>query len=101
MLEAVNSAHPDIVLVALGSPRQEIFASKLVKHVPGVFAVGCGGALDVLAGKVRRAPRFMVEHKLEWLYRLWKEPSRWRRQIVLPIFFIELAIAALRARLIG
>jgi N-acetylglucosaminyldiphosphoundecaprenol N-acetyl-beta-D-mannosaminyltransferase len=100
-LAAIAAAKPDIVMVALGSPRQELFAAHLVTRVPGIFAVGCGGALDILAGNVRRAPPFMMNNGLEWLYRLWKEPARWRRQLVLPGFLFKLILAVLRTRLVS
>jgi N-acetylglucosaminyldiphosphoundecaprenol N-acetyl-beta-D-mannosaminyltransferase len=96
-IEALKNAQPDLVMVALGSPRQEIFASGLQGHIPGVFVVGCGGALDVLAGVTRRAPSFMVDNGLEWLYRLVREPWRWRRQTVLPAFFLRLVLARFKA----
>lgn len=50
------------------------------------MAVGVGGSLDVLAGRVRRAPGWLIRLNLEWLYRLVLEPRRWRRQLVLPCF---------------
>ena len=83
----------------MGSPRQELMAKRIIDAVPGVFIVGCGGALDILAGKLKRAPRFMVENNLEWLYRLAKEPSRWRRQLVLPRYMLRLAAEAAAARI--
>lgn len=97
-LRAVVEARPQVLMVALGSPAQELFAARVLEHVPGLFVVGCGGALDILAGRTKRAPRFMVDHGLEWLYRLSREPRRWRRQMVLPYFIGLLAIAACRAR---
>jgi N-acetylglucosaminyldiphosphoundecaprenol N-acetyl-beta-D-mannosaminyltransferase len=87
---AVRAARPQLMLLAMGSPRQEVVASKLLEGGPGMLVVGCGGALDILAGKLRRAPPFMVENNLEWLYRLYKEPSRWRRQLVLPRYMLRL-----------
>jgi N-acetylglucosaminyldiphosphoundecaprenol N-acetyl-beta-D-mannosaminyltransferase len=93
---AIAETRPDLVMAALGSPRQELFAARLVERIPGVFVVGCGGALDVLAGRTQRAPRFMVDHGLEWLYRLTKEPYRWRRQRVLPLYLARLMAEALR-----
>ena len=62
--------------------------SKLVH----TFMIGCGGALDVLAGRARRAPDFMVNNNLEWLYRLYKEPSCWRRQLKLVNFIVYLLV---------
>jgi bacterial polymer biosynthesis proteins, WecB/TagA/CpsF family len=98
-LRSILDARPQVLMVALGSPAQELFAAKVLQHAPGVFVVGCGGALDILAGRIKRAPRFMVDHGLEWLYRLAHEPRRWKRQMVLPYFMGLLAIAACRARL--
>jgi len=86
-------------MVALGSPRQELFAARLTARVPGILAVGCGGALDILSGEKSRAPAFMVDHGLEWLYRLYKEPARLRRQLVLPLFLARLAVEVVRVRL--
>jgi N-acetylglucosaminyldiphosphoundecaprenol N-acetyl-beta-D-mannosaminyltransferase len=98
-IAAIKSATPQLVLVALGSPRQELFATRLVSQAPGLFVVGCGGALNILAGTVKRAPAFMVDHGLEWLYRLYKEPRRWRRQLMLPVFLARLAVEVVRVRL--
>jgi N-acetylglucosaminyldiphosphoundecaprenol N-acetyl-beta-D-mannosaminyltransferase len=95
--ERVAKSGACLVLVALGSPRQELFARRLIDKQEGLFVVGCGGALDVIAGNVKRAPRFMIENNLEWLYRLYLQPSRWRRQLVLVPFFLRL----LSARLLG
>lgn len=70
---------PDIILVALGVPRQE---KEIWKHFDqfdkGVF-IGCGGSLDVLSGMKKRAPKIMVKLKMEWVYRLLCEPSRIKR----------------------
>ena len=98
-VDSIRQAKPDLVMVALGSPRQEIFAHKLVHEVPGIFVAGCGGAFDILAGRVKRAPAFMVEHGLEWLYRLVRQPARWQRQKFLPLFL--LALAGMRLRKFG
>jgi N-acetylglucosaminyldiphosphoundecaprenol N-acetyl-beta-D-mannosaminyltransferase len=100
LIAAVAAARPQVMLLAMGSPRQELLARRIIDAVPGVFIVGCGGALDILAGKLKRAPRFMVENNLEWLYRLAKEPSRWRRQLVLPRYMARLVaeMVATRAR---
>lgn len=98
MVEAVVRAKPKLMLLALGSPRQEQLAKKLIPLVPGLFVAGCGGALNILAGKLRRAPGFMVENNLEWLYRLYKEPWRWRRQLLLPRYLLRLLAVAARER---
>lgn len=90
IIEKIGYSDPQIVLLALGSPKQELFAARLIEKYPSVLVIGCGGALNVLAGKVNRAPSFMIENNLEWLYRLWKEPQRWRRQLKLPLFVGQL-----------
>lgn len=90
---------PDIVLIALGSPKQEKFAAKLKNYLPNTIFIGCGGALNILAGKVKRAPKFFQDNHLEWFYRLIKEPKRIKRQKVLPIFFIKLVKESLKRKL--
>jgi len=98
LIAAVAAASPQVILLAMGSPRQELVAARVIERVSNVFIVGCGGALDILAGTKQRAPRFMVENNLEWLYRLYKEPSRWRRQLVLPRYMLRLVVEAARQR---
>ncbi len=90
MIDAVKRTKPQLILIAMGSPRQELFAADLIEYCGFGLAVGCGGALDILSGNVQRAPDFMVNNNLEWLYRLVKEPWRYRRQLFLPIFLFRL-----------
>ncbi len=78
-------ARPDLVLVALGVPRQETWIQALPQPRTGVW-MGVGGSFDVWAGVKNRAPRWMGALQIEWLYRLIKEPSRWRRMLSLPAF---------------
>lgn len=89
VIEAINSSNADILFVALGSPAQEKW---IVQHmnvlVPKVYQ-GVGGSFDVASGNLKRAPLFMQKLGLEWLYRLIKEPWRWRRQLILPKFLIK------------
>ena len=82
----IQKAAPQVVLLALGSPKQEQIAAKLTTKYPQILLVGCGGALDVLAGKVKRAPAFFVNSNLEWLYRLIKQPKRYKRQFALLVY---------------
>lgn len=76
---------PDLVLVALGVPRQETWIQELPEPRTGLW-MGVGGSFDVWAGVKNRAPRWMGALQIEWLYRLLKEPSRWRRMLSLPAF---------------
>ena len=97
IISAVYQAKPQFIMLAMGSPRQEIFANKLVKETQQGVAIGCGGALDILSGKLKRAPEFYINNNLEWLYRLVQEPWRWKRQLFLPKFFIKLIVLRLCA----
>ncbi|HVL56379.1 MAG TPA: WecB/TagA/CpsF family glycosyltransferase, partial [Burkholderiaceae bacterium] len=82
----IRAVRPDIVFVALGSPRQEQWMAGPGAQLPVGLMQGVGGTLDVLAGKTRRAPAAMRQIGLEWLYRLLAQPSRWRRQVALLSF---------------
>lgn len=77
--------HPDLVLVALGVPRQETWIHGLAGRRSGLW-MGVGGSFDVWAGSKKRAPGWMGRLQIEWLYRLVQEPSRWRRMLALPRF---------------
>ncbi|MFZ9752460.1 MAG: WecB/TagA/CpsF family glycosyltransferase [Cyanobium sp.] len=85
------AARPDLVLVALGVPRQETWIRGLAGRRSGLW-MGVGGSFDVWAGTKKRAPRWMRALQIEWLYRLVQEPTRWRRMLALP----EFALAVLR-----
>lgn len=86
VLSNITSVKPDILLVALGVPGQEQFIQKYIKELNIPVAIGVGGTFDILAGAAARAPRWMQERGLEWLYRLFKEPSRYKRMMTLPMF---------------
>jgi N-acetylglucosaminyldiphosphoundecaprenol N-acetyl-beta-D-mannosaminyltransferase len=74
---------PDLVLAALGVPRQETWIRQMREGQPGLW-MGVGGSFDVWSGNKTRAPRWMGALHIEWLYRLLQEPSRWRRMLSLP-----------------
>ena len=93
-LEAnLRAQTPDLVLLALGVPRQETWSQRVRQGQPGLW-MGVGGSFDVWAGVKQRAPQWMSRFQVEWLYRLVQEPSRWRRMLSLPAF----ALAVLRGR---
>lgn len=79
----------DVLFACLGAPRQEIFLSKWGPQTGVRIAVGLGGALDVFAGTVNRAPVLWQKMNAEWLYRLVKEPKRWKRMIKLPLVLLQ------------
>ncbi len=90
ILRHVLSCEPQLILIAMGSPIQELWAAEMISNLKFGLAIGCGGALDVISGSVERAPGFMIRNNLEWLYRLWKQPSRISRQLFLPLFMLQL-----------
>lgn len=99
IIQAVAKVRPQLILVAMGSPRQELFAAELLSKVNSGFVIGCGGALDILSGAQNRAPQFMIDNNLEWFYRLYKQPWRFRRQLFLPVFIIRLYTASVLQKL--
>ncbi|MCR4431777.1 MAG: WecB/TagA/CpsF family glycosyltransferase [Tepidanaerobacteraceae bacterium] len=86
IVDKINKSGTDILLVAMGAPKQEFFMLKNRPRLQCSVAMGVGGSLDVLAGRVQRAPVFMQKAGLEWLYRLVTQPSRIKRMSVLPLF---------------
>lgn len=79
----IASKQPDIVFVALGSPKQEVFISKLRVDFPHIWWLGIGASFSFLAGDIARAPVWMQSTGLEWLYRLGQEPGRLARRYLL------------------
>jgi len=76
LIERVRAAKADLVLVGLGSPKQERFIHRAAPSLAPALLFGIGASLDFLAGVVKRAPRWMSESGLEWIYRLAQEPRR-------------------------
>lgn len=89
MAELIAS-NPDLVLVALGFPKQEEFIYKVKNKLPKTVFIGLGGSFDVWSGEVERAPEFYQKVGLEWLYRTVKEPKRFKRIFpTLPLFVLS------------
>lgn len=82
LFEDIVAKKPDIIFVAMGSPRQELLMEEIRERYDALF-MGLGGSFDVYTGHVERAPRWWVKHNLEFLYRLIKQPRRIKRQIYL------------------
>ncbi|MCD7769439.1 MAG: WecB/TagA/CpsF family glycosyltransferase [Oscillospiraceae bacterium] len=95
ILEEICAAQPDLLLVCFGSPKQELWMAAHKGCLPVGLMAGLGGCLDVLAGRKRRAPDIWIRLRLEWLYRLFQEPGRIKRQSRLPLF----AAAVLKERM--
>lgn len=77
--EKIKKSDSDIILVALGTPRQEVFINSFYEDLDKGICVGIGGSIDVLSGHVKRAPEWFINHNLEWLYRITSEPKRLKR----------------------
>lgn len=97
IVEKIKASGADVIFVCLGAPKQELWMAKNGAATGASLAVGLGGCLDVFAGNVQRAPRWMQKCGLEWLYRLYKEPQRIGRMSKLPLILLDAA----RARLGG
>ena len=89
VIASINKAQPDILFVAMGSPKQEQWIEQYRDELHPILYQGVGGSFDVLAGNVKRAPAIFQRFGVEWLYRLLKEPSRLKRQMNLPKFLLE------------
>lgn len=96
VVEAVRSSGARLVLVALGFPRQEFWIRDNLAQLGNAVCIGVGGAFDVWAGRVQRAPEAWRRAGLEWLYRLIREPRRLGRQLALPAFAIRVLLQAMR-----
>jgi len=80
----IREANPDVLLVAYGGSAQEVWIARNQARTGAAVAMGVGGAFDFVAGVQKRAPRWMQRAGLEWLYRLIRQPWRWRRMLALP-----------------
>lgn len=92
VIEKINAAKPNIVLVAFGAPRQEKWIHKHRDQIDSNVLIGVGGLFDFYSGDKRRAPLWMRKHGIEWMYRLYLEPGRlWRRYIIgNPLFLMRI-----------
>jgi N-acetylglucosaminyldiphosphoundecaprenol N-acetyl-beta-D-mannosaminyltransferase len=93
-----KAARPDLIFVALGPPKQELWIDRAQGHLGSAVSLGVGASLDFLVGKYKRAPRWMARTGLEWLYRLLQEPRRlWRRYLVEGPSFIGIVASTRRS----
>lgn len=97
LVQMINESRAQILFLALGSPRQELWTARYKGQLTDVrVCQGIGGTLDVLAGTVKRAPAIYCKLGLEWLYRLLSEPSRIKRQFKLPFFAAQVLTAKVK-----
>jgi len=97
ILDEINRSSPDILLVALGAPKQEKWIFSHLDRLNAKVCIGVGGTIDILSGRVQLSPDFYRKHGLEWLHRLCREPRRARRMLDIPRFMFRV----LRARITG
>ncbi|SJL23420.1 WecB/TagA/CpsF family glycosyltransferase [Porphyromonas gingivalis] len=89
LIEDIAEKKPDVVFVAMGSPKQELLMERMQRVHPEAIYQGLGGSFDVYTGRVERAPEWWIRHNLEFAYRLIKQPSRIKRQIHLVRFLFR------------
>ena len=90
IIALINQSGAEILFVALGSPKQELWLEKHKEILKPYLRMGVGGTFDVMADQVKRAPKWMQENSLEWLYRAIGQPSRWKRLMALPKFVLAI-----------
>ena len=89
IISDIKKASPDILLVALGVPKQEKWLAKYKDELNVPVSIGVGGTFDVMAGVMKRAPKWMQRAKLEWLFRAMLQPKRAGRLVALPKFVLK------------
>ena len=98
VIAKINEAKPDVLFVCLGAPKQEKFIKEHFEELDVTLMLGLGGSLDGYAGVAQRAPKWMIDMSLEWLYRLLKEPKRLGRMMRLPKFVLACGGEKLRRK---
>ena len=88
ILMEIEKVKPQVLFVAMGCPRQEMFIIKYMDRLPCKVFMGVGGSFDIIAGNLKRAPEWMINFGLEWLYRVAKEPFRIKRLSAIPKFIL-------------
>lgn len=88
ILKEIEEVNPKVLFVAMGCPRQEIFVAKYMDRLPCSIFMGVGGSFDIIAGNVKRAPKWMINLGMEWVYRVIKEPFRIKRLASIPKFIL-------------
>lgn len=98
-LRAIEASNADVLYVCLGSPTQELWIAENASKLPQVtLLIALGGSLDVYGGNVARAPVFFIDHGIEWLWRLLRQPSRFFRMLALPRFYFGMKRYARRKK---
>lgn len=93
IVKNINASEAELLFVAMGSPKQELWIRENMGKLNVKVFQGVGGSFDVFSGKVQRAPLLFRKLGIEWLYRLLKEPKRFKRQLALPKFLARILTA--------
>lgn len=97
--EEINRVQPDFLWVGIGAPKQEMWMWKHQEKIKGAVMLGVGAGFDFLAGTLAKAPAWMEEASMEWLFRLWKEPKRlWKRYLVGGMKYLYYSVEAMFKR---
>lgn len=88
IIQDIQEKKPYALFVAMGCPKQEMFIYKHFNTLPCKIFMGVGGSFDVFSGNVNRAPKWMIDFGMEWLYRVIKEPFRIKRLTIIPKFLL-------------
>jgi N-acetylglucosaminyldiphosphoundecaprenol N-acetyl-beta-D-mannosaminyltransferase len=94
----ITAAAPDVLFVAYGAPKQDLWIARNLERLRVPVVMGVGGAFDFISGRARRAPAWMQRMGLEWLHRLIHQPWRWRRMLALPRFLFAVVADRLTRR---
>ncbi|MEA1959841.1 MAG: WecB/TagA/CpsF family glycosyltransferase [Bacillota bacterium] len=101
LIKEIRGKIPQILFVALGAPSQEFWIQEYKDLLEVPVCIGVGGSFDVISGNKKRAPSWMIALNIEWLYRLLSEPSRLKRQMVLPRFVAAIFAEKRKLRRMG
>lgn len=93
VINEINLLQPNVLFVALGAPKQEKWIKEHRHELKVDIAAGQGGTYDYEAGKIKRAPVWIQKIGMEWFWRLLREPSRIKRQLVLPVYLLKILFA--------
>jgi len=97
IIDEINASGADMLFAALGAPKQEKWLVRYREQLKPKILMGIGGSFDVFAGKMERAPKWMQDASLEWLFRLYKQPSRFMRMMALPKFVLKVVFNGKKA----
>lgn len=97
IIDEINTSGADMLFAALGAPKQEKWLVRYREQLKPKILMGIGGSFDVFAGKMERAPKWMQDASLEWLFRLYKQPSRFMRMMALPKFVLKVVFSGKKA----